>query len=73
MLAVISVGKNNPLGHPIGEVLERLEKKLDKKYIYSTDELGTIEFFTDGERLLVRKQVKTGYNTSHHLRLQRGE
>jgi len=48
-LAVISVGADNKFGHPSDEVLERL----DPENIYRTDEQGTIEFITDGERLWV--------------------
>ncbi len=53
-VAVISAGKNNPYGHPHHEVLERLIKRLGKDNIYRTDENGTIEFITDGERLWVQ-------------------
>jgi len=53
-LAVISVGEGNPYGHPSDEVIERLEAKLGSENIYRTDEQGTIEFITDGERLWVR-------------------
>jgi competence protein ComEC len=52
-VAVISVGKDNPFGHPSREVLERLEQKLGSENIFRTDEQGTIEFTTDGERLWV--------------------
>jgi competence protein ComEC len=51
-VAVISVGENN-YGHPSGEVIVRLEAELGKEYVYRTDERGTIEFITDGERLWV--------------------
>ena len=53
-LAVISVGEGNPFGHPSPEIMERLEQKLGSENIYRTDERGTIEFITDGERLRVR-------------------
>jgi competence protein ComEC len=53
-VAVISVGKGNPYGHPSNEVLARLEAELGLSNIYRTDEEGTIEFITDGERLWVR-------------------
>ena len=58
-LAVISVGEGNPFGHPSGEVVDRLEQKLGEENIYrtyepSTDEHGTIELITDGEKLWVR-------------------
>jgi competence protein ComEC len=51
-LAVISVG-DNPYGHPHGEVVARLEAALGENNVYRTDEQGTIEFITDGERLWV--------------------
>jgi competence protein ComEC len=53
-VAVISAGKDNPFGHPSAEVVERLEAKLGSENIFRTDEQGTIEFITDGERLWVR-------------------
>jgi len=53
-LAVISVGANNRFGHPTPEVMERLENRIGSENIYRTDEQGTIEFITDGERLWVR-------------------
>jgi len=43
-----------PYGHPSDEVMARLEEKLGSENIYRTDEQGTIEFITDGERLWVR-------------------
>jgi len=53
-LAVISVGADNEYGHPSDEVLSRLEDRLGSENIYRTDEDGTVEFITDGERLWVR-------------------
>mgnify|MGYP003681944547 CR=1 FL=1 len=53
-VAVISVGANNRFGHPTPEVMGRLEENLGSEKIYRTDEQGTIEFTTDGERLWVR-------------------
>jgi beta-lactamase superfamily II metal-dependent hydrolase len=52
-VAVISVG-DNPFGHPSDEVVERLDKELGEENIFRTDEQGTIEFITNGERLWVR-------------------
>jgi len=52
-LAIISVGADNKFGHPSDEVLDRLKERLDPENIYRTDEQGTIEFTTDGERLWV--------------------
>lgn len=56
-LAVISVGADNRFGHPSDEVMERLETMLGQENIYRTDEHGTIEFITDGERLWVRTEL----------------
>ncbi len=53
-LAVISVGEDNSFGHPSREVVVRLEQKLREENIYRTDEHGTIEFITDGQRLWLR-------------------
>ncbi|MDD5037849.1 MAG: DNA internalization-related competence protein ComEC/Rec2 [Dehalococcoidales bacterium] len=55
-VAVISVGKDNTFGHPGDEVISRLTEKLGEGHIYRTDENGTIEFTTDGERLWVRTE-----------------
>ncbi|MFC1909047.1 DNA internalization-related competence protein ComEC/Rec2 [Chloroflexota bacterium] len=55
-LAVISVGADNKFGHPNDEVLAKLEQKLGQENVYRTDEHGTIEFITDGERLWVRTE-----------------
>ncbi|MDH4269978.1 MAG: ComEC/Rec2 family competence protein, partial [Dehalococcoidia bacterium] len=52
-VAVICVGKDNPFGHPTPEVLDRLIDRLGEGNVYRTDEDGTIEFITDGERLWV--------------------
>jgi len=52
-VAVISVGADNPFGHPSPEVVERLIDRLGEDNIYRTDEDGTVEFITDGERLWV--------------------
>jgi competence protein ComEC len=55
-VAVISVGKDNPYGHPGDEVIARLEENVGSENIYRTDENGTIEFITDGERLWVKTE-----------------
>jgi len=53
-VAVISVGEDNPYGHPTDEVRDRLIEQLGPANIYRTDLHGTIEFITDGERLWVK-------------------
>jgi len=53
-LAVISVGADNNFGHPSDEVIARLADKIGSENIYRTDEQGSIEFITDGKKLLVR-------------------
>ncbi|MFH0769669.1 MAG: DNA internalization-related competence protein ComEC/Rec2 [Chloroflexota bacterium] len=53
-LAVISVGEGNLFGLPSNEVVDRLTKKLVQENIYRTDERGTIEFITDGDRLWLK-------------------
>jgi competence protein ComEC len=52
--ALISVGADNPFGHPNPEVLARLVDRLGEDDVYRTDEDGTIRFITDGERLWVK-------------------
>jgi competence protein ComEC len=52
-VAVISVGENS-YGHPSPEVIARLEQRFGAENIFRTDEQGTIEFTTNGERLWVR-------------------
>jgi competence protein ComEC len=52
-LAVISVGADNKFGHPAPDVMARLKDKVGSENIYRTDEHGTIEFITDGERIWV--------------------
>ncbi|MBI4186572.1 MAG: ComEC/Rec2 family competence protein [Chloroflexi bacterium] len=53
-IAVISVGADNPFGHPRDDVMERLRLKVGDENIYRTDLQGTIEFITDGERLWLK-------------------
>jgi competence protein ComEC len=52
-VAVISVGASNKFGHPGDKAMARLQKKLGQEKIYRTDEHGTVQFTTDGERLWV--------------------
>jgi len=53
-IAVISVGADNKFGHPTGEVMDRLIGKAGTENVYRTDEHGTVEFITNGERLWVK-------------------
>jgi competence protein ComEC len=55
-VAVISVGEDNTFGHPSLEVVERLIDRLGEDNVYRTDEDGTIEFITDGDRLWVKAE-----------------
>jgi competence protein ComEC len=55
-LAVMSVGSGNEYSHPSDEVMARLIEKVGSENIYRTDQDGTIEFITDGERLWVKTE-----------------
>ena len=48
------MGADNRFGHPTPDVLARLEERIGAENIFRTDDSGTIEFITDGERLLVK-------------------
>jgi competence protein ComEC len=52
-VAIISVGADNPFGHPGPEVVERLIDRLGEDNVYRTDENGTIELITDGDRMWI--------------------
>ncbi len=54
-VAVISVGKDNRYGHPTPETLARLDAGIGEKNVYRTDELGTIEFITNGQKSWMRR------------------
>jgi competence protein ComEC len=50
-VVIVSVGKDNPFGHPSPEILQRYAEH--GLTVLRTDEQGTIEFVTDGKRLWV--------------------
>ncbi|MBE9505187.1 MAG: MBL fold metallo-hydrolase, partial [Chloroflexi bacterium] len=50
----ISVGENNPHGHPNASVVQRLHARPAE--VYTTAECGTIEFVTDGDSLWVKTE-----------------
>jgi competence protein ComEC len=54
LVAVISVGADNRFGHPSPEVLARLEAAGCQ--VFRTDQVGTIQLVTDGQRLWVRPE-----------------
>ena len=58
--AVISVGKNNPFGHPHGDTIKRLLTQNSK--IYRTDQHGAIVFKKDGNKLAVETFIKRNEN-----------
>ncbi|RLC70622.1 MAG: DNA internalization-related competence protein ComEC/Rec2 [Chloroflexi bacterium] len=53
--AVISVGSNNPFGHPSLEVMARLRERVGQN-LFLTSRDGTVEFITDGQKLWVKKE-----------------
>lgn len=53
--AVISVGSNNPFGHPSEETMRRLRKRGIQPLL--TSRAGAVTFETDGRRYLVRTHV----------------
>jgi len=53
-LVAISVGADNRFGHPSPQVVERLEELVGGERILRTDERGTIEVVSDGERVWIK-------------------
>jgi competence protein ComEC len=51
-LAAISVGENNPFGHPSADVLRRIESEGAR--LYRTDRDGAITILTDGNQIEAR-------------------
>ena len=54
-VGVISAGHDNKFGHPHAETLERLQQA--GVQVYRTDENGTVEVVTDGERYIIQTQT----------------
>jgi competence protein ComEC len=54
--AIISVGRNNPFGHPSPEVLARILRH-SARPILTLDE-GAITFETDGERYAIKTYIR---------------
>ncbi|KNF09965.1 ComE operon protein 3 [Gottschalkia purinilytica] len=54
---VISLGKNNDYGHPHKEAIDTL--KNNNVNILRTDELGTIRIISDGEKLILPKNIES--------------
>ena len=55
-VAVISVGQDNRFGHPDPEVMSALGRHVPDQRRFTTRDLGTIEFVTDGAGLEVRTE-----------------
>lgn len=52
-VAVVSCGADNRFEHPDEDVIDGLSAEIRTDNIYRTDEHGTVEFITDGEKLRV--------------------
>jgi competence protein ComEC len=55
-IAVISVGRENPFGHPSEATVARLKEAVGENGLYLTSQDGTVEFTTDGKKLWVKTQ-----------------
>jgi competence protein ComEC len=55
-LAVISVGADNTFGHPGQETMARLTDTVGLENIFRTDQDGTVECITNGEKLWVKTE-----------------
>ena len=52
-VAIISAGQDNRFGHPHSESLLALQQHVAEELLFLTNERGTVEFVTDGDRLEV--------------------
>jgi len=50
--AVVSVGRNNPFGHPSRETMERIRRHGARSFL--TMNAGAVRFETDGRRYVIR-------------------
>ena len=48
---VVGAGTDNPYGHPHPEVIQRFNALVGEDRVFRTDQLGTVELQTNGERL----------------------
>ena len=48
---VVALGSENRFGHPHPDVMSRLNRAVGEEHVFRTDQLGTLEFRSDGERL----------------------
>lgn len=48
---VVAVGTANRHGHPDQDVMARLNRSVGEQRVFRTDQMGTLEFRTDGQRL----------------------
>ncbi|MEN6478954.1 MAG: DNA internalization-related competence protein ComEC/Rec2 [Anaerolineales bacterium] len=63
-VAIISVGADNRYGHPSGVVLARLA--VAGSQVYRTDEQGTLDWSTDGERYWVEAETTLASEVRNH-------
>lgn len=72
LIGVISVGQNNPFGHPHPKIIERLKKS--KMKIFRTDQDGTIVIKSNGRNLKVgtKKNFLDFLTKKNYRRLNNG-
>ena len=58
--AAISAGRDNRYGHPVSEVMQRLEAAVGRERIFLTAHDGTIEYVTDGDAMWVKTASTPG-------------
>ena len=55
-VAVVSVDADSRHGHPHAEVIEALTARVSERNVILTSESGTVEFVSDGRRLMVSRE-----------------